>query len=87
MSRENVEVVQAIVDADVAGDIESFKSLLAPDVEWKQVEEPEAAHGLDAALAAVERWGRRGRTLKSTSASTSTPVRRCSSWVPGRGGA
>jgi ketosteroid isomerase-like protein len=57
MSQENVEVVRRVVDAYVAGDMESFKSLLARDVEWKQVEEPAAAHGPDAALDAVERWG------------------------------
>ncbi len=57
MSQENVVVVRGIVGAYVAGDMDSFKSMLAPGVEWKQVEEPEAAHGPDAALAAVERWG------------------------------
>ena len=52
-----MEVVRRLVEAYIAGDMEGFRAELAPEVDWRQVEEPEPAYGPEAALAAVERWG------------------------------
>jgi len=56
MSLENVEVVRRAVEAYVAGDVSATETLLDPEVEWKQVEEPATAHGAEGVLQALARW-------------------------------
>jgi ketosteroid isomerase-like protein len=66
MARDAAETVRAGIDAYRAGDLAAMASLLAPGVEWKQVEEAEAAHGPEEVLEAVRRWEEDWETLEAT---------------------
>jgi ketosteroid isomerase-like protein len=56
MSQENVEIVRHGFEAFQRGDLDGALAILAPDVEWKQMEEPETARGPSAVLEALGRW-------------------------------
>jgi hypothetical protein len=56
MSRENVEIVRRGYDAYDQGDIDAVLETFHPDIEWKQVEQPNAVHGHSGVLRAWEEW-------------------------------
>jgi hypothetical protein len=56
MSRENVEIVRRGYDAYDEGDIDAVLDTFHPEIEWKQVEQPNAVHGHEGVLRAWEEW-------------------------------
>jgi uncharacterized protein len=56
MSQENVEIVRRAFDALVSGDIDAFLGALDPEVEWKQVEDPQPRHGHTGVGEAIAQW-------------------------------
>ena len=56
MSQANVEIVLGSFAAFSRGEFEAVAAILAPDVEWSQMEEPETVVGPEAVLEAIGRW-------------------------------
>jgi ketosteroid isomerase-like protein len=56
MSRENVEVVRRGYDAYDRGDIAAALDTFHPEIEWKQLEQPESAFGHEGVLRAWDEW-------------------------------
>ena len=58
MSRENVEVVRAMIDAFLRGDAEGALAAYAPDVEWdgRNLPDGKVARGVSAVIEHVARW-------------------------------
>lgn len=56
MSQQNVEIVRCAFEAFVAGDLTPLMESLHPDVEWKQVEEPEPRYGYIGVREAIAQW-------------------------------
>jgi uncharacterized protein len=56
VTQENVDVIRRSFEAFTRGDLEAALAMLDPAVEWKQMEEPEAAHGPAAVIEALGRW-------------------------------
>ena len=56
MAEENVEIVRSAFEAIVRGDVATFLDALDPDIEWKQVEEPQARHGRTGVEEGIAQW-------------------------------
>ncbi len=56
MSRENVELVRRGYEAYDKGDLDAVLATFHPEIEWKQVEQPEPAHGHQGVLSAWNEW-------------------------------
>jgi uncharacterized protein len=56
MSQENVDLMREAFAAFAGGDVPALAGLLASDVEWKAVEDPEPKHGFDGVLESLGAW-------------------------------